>query len=250
MWESVYFLLLAFSVGFNLLLYVVAYLLQTDKITDISYSLTFAIITVVGYFYFASDAIDGLIAFLVLIWALRLGSYLFIRILKIGHDERFDQIRVNPLSFFAFWLMQGLTCALVSFPTIAIFKLEASQVNIVFVLMVILSLSGLLLETIADAQKFKFKNSFPKKFMHSGVWKKIRHPNYTGELMFWWGLFFAGLSLGIHWGTIVGPLWMSLIILRFSGVPILVKKWELTYGNLEEFQEYKKNSWILIPYVY
>lgn len=227
-----------------------AYLFQTDKITDISYSLTFILIALVAYECFGGDLTDIIVFALILLWALRLGSYLFYRILKIGRDDRFDEIRINPLSFFAFWLMQGLTCALVSFPTIAIFALEDVTLNYGFILMIGFAFCGLILESVADLQKFNFKNKYPSKFMSQGVWKKIRHPNYLGDLMFWWGIYLAGLFLGIHWATIVGPLWMSMILLKFSGIPILTKKWEKTYGELKEFQEYKKKSWLLIPYVY
>ncbi len=250
MWENIYLYVFCFSVVFNLILYLFAYLFRTDKITDISYSLSFAIIAIVSFNYSARSFIDLMLLILVMLWALRLGSYLFYRILKIGRDERFDKIRVNPLSFFAFWLMQGMTCAIVSFPTVAIFSLESAQAKLGFYIMIGFSLMGFVLETVADYQKFGFKNQNPSKFMSLGVWKKIRHPNYTGELIFWWGIYFAGLFLGIHWTTIVGPLWMTMILICFSGVPILAKKWDDTYGHLKEYQDYKKNSWVLIPKIY
>ena len=94
--------LLAFTVGVNLLLYLFAYVLQTDKITDISYSGTFAIVAITTYLVSKGQGPDTVLLVLVLLWALRLGGYLFYRIQKIGHDARFDQIRINPWSFLGF----------------------------------------------------------------------------------------------------------------------------------------------------
>ena len=101
---------LGFSVGFNLLLFLVAYILQTDKITDISYALTFVILAMTSFLNSGQDLIDLVLLCVILVWAFRLGSYLFTRIHRIGRDARFDQIRVKFSSFLTFWIMQGLTC--------------------------------------------------------------------------------------------------------------------------------------------
>ncbi len=247
---SVYFVAIAFSVLFNLILYVFAYLLQTDKITDLSYSLTFVVIAISGFMKFGDSQLDFIILCLVLMWAFRLGAYLFYRILKIGHDDRFDDIRSNPISFLKFWIMQGITCALVSFPVIAVYQSPTIDMNAGFAIGALLSFAGFFIETMADFQKFNFKLQNPKKFMNEGIWKKIRHPNYTGELMFWWGTFICALSTGAGWLPILGPIWISLIILKFSGIPPLETKWEKNYGNQESFKNYWQNSYRLVPFVY
>ena len=109
---------LLFSVGFNLFLFLIAYVLQTDKITDLSYSMTFVILAVASFLRSGQDVVDILLLSLVLIWAIRLGSYLFKRIHRIGRDERFDKIRVKFTSFLTFWIMQGLTCFIVLIPVL------------------------------------------------------------------------------------------------------------------------------------
>jgi steroid 5-alpha reductase family enzyme len=231
-------------------MYGLAYILQTDKLTDISYSATFAAIAVAGYYYSDYSIIDQLALLLVVLWALRLGGYLFYRIIKIGHDDRFDDIRTDPVKFFAFWIMQGLTCGIVSFAYLQIFQEADKSMNGFFIVGILLALIGLIIETVADIQKFKFKKDHPKQFMDRGLWRRIRHPNYTGELLFWWGIFVASIAYANVFLAILSPIWISLIILRFSGIPILEKKWEKNYGQNPDYQSYVAKSWRMIPYVY
>jgi steroid 5-alpha reductase family enzyme len=241
---------LTFSVALNLLIYFVAYLLQTDKLTDISYSASFLIIVLAAYYFSGRDDVDFIFLLLIILWAIRLGSYLFYRILKIGYDDRFDDIRSKPMSFLGFWIMQGLTCAIVSFSYILSMLSAPKEMGAVFIAGIIIAFFGLSFESIADYQKYKFKSKRPRSFMDRGLWKIIRHPNYTGELIFWWGVFIASTPYTNLVLSVLAPLWISLIIIKFSGIPILDKKWQKIYGGDQNFQKYRENSWRLIPYIY
>ncbi|MBT8189359.1 MAG: DUF1295 domain-containing protein [Bacteroidia bacterium] len=241
---------LVFSIGFNLILFLLAYFFQTDKITDLSYSLTFAAISIYSFIQSERSLVDIIILLLVIIWAIRLGSYLFYRIHAIGRDKRFDQIRERFISFFLFWLMQGLTCFVVMIPAILINQATSKDSNMIVVIGVIIAISGLLLESVADQQKFKFKSLNPGKFMNSGVWSYLQHPNYTGELLFWWSIFIISLPFSSWYYSIIGPLWISLIIIRFSGISILQKKWSERYGNDPDFVAYSKKTYKLVPFIY
>ena len=194
---SIYLLALLFSMGLNLTLYAMAYVLQTDKLTDISYSMTFIAIATYGLALSDMTGTDWVIWGLVVIWGVRLGGYLLYRIMKIGRDKRFDEIRENPISFLGFWIMQGLTCGIVSLPVLAVFE-SALPLGIWAIVFIVLALTGWIMETVADSQKFRFKLDFPNDFISTGMWKKLRHPNYTGELLFWWSVFFIALAL---WST-------------------------------------------------
>jgi steroid 5-alpha reductase family enzyme len=240
---------LFFSVGFNLALYAIAYVFQTDKLTDISYSLTFMAIATYGLLMSDMEAVDWIIWGLIVLWGLRLGGYLLYRIMKIGRDRRFDEIRENPISFLGFWLMQGLTCGIVSFPVLAAFE-SNSVLGIWAIIFIAVALVGWVIETVADAQKFRFKMKHPDDFISSGLWRKLRHPNYTGELLFWWALFFMALSRGAPLWTVAGPFWITFIIIFFSGIPPLEKKWKEKYMSDPEFQEYWKSSWRIVPGIY
>jgi steroid 5-alpha reductase family enzyme len=231
-------------------MYGLAYVLQTDKLTDISYSATFAAIAAAGYYYSEHSLTDQLTLLMIILWALRLGGYLFYRIMKIGHDDRFDDIRTDPIKFFSFWIMQGLTCGIVSFAYLQVFQEADKDASGLFLVGITLALAGLLMETVADVQKFRFKKDHPKKFMNRGLWQHLRHPNYTGELLFWWGIFLASIPFANLFVALSSPLWISLIIIKFSGIPILEKKWEKNYGQSNDYQSYVDNSWRLVPYVY
>ena len=245
-----YVLIYLFALLFNWLLYALAYFLQTDKITDISYALTVIAISIYAFIGSAKTEIDMVLLLLVALWALRLGAYLLYRVVRIGHDDRFNEIRKNPLSFFAFWTLQGITCATVSLSYLGSMDNDEKEVTSFFILGIGMAILGLLLESIADYQKFVFKLKTPKAFMNTGFWKTLRHPNYTGELLFWWGIFLACISYQNTWIALLGPLWITLLLTKVSGIPILEREWAKKYGQHKSFQHYKENSWRLIPYIY
>ncbi len=240
---------LAFAVGVNMLMFLLAYVLGTDKLTDISYSLTFIAIALFSCFQTPLTRIDMVLTVLVIIWGGRLGAYLLYRIRVIGKDKRFDHIRGNFKSFFLFWLMQGLTCFIVMIPVIMAHRQGGKVEGITVWIGVLLALAGLGLEAIADAQKFRFKRKQPGSFMHHGVWAYLQHPNYAGELLFWWGMFLACLPFA-SWGIIIGPLWITYIILGFSGVNLLQQQWQDKYGHDPDFIAYQKSTPKLLPGIF
>lgn len=241
---------LAFSVGINLSMCIIAYLFQTDRITDISYSLTFIVISAFGLYQSEQTFVDWIFFIAVLIWGLRLGAYLMYRIHKIGKDGRFDHIRVNFISFLFFWMMQGLTCCIVMIPIILSYQIVAKEINVLFLIGIGVSIIGFLIEVIADHQKFKFKLQRPNDFMNEGLYQFLQHPNYAGELLFWWGIFIASISY-INWYiSLIGPAWISFIIITFSGIRILQRNWNERYGANEAFQIYQKQTSKLIPGLY
>ncbi|MTB51737.1 DUF1295 domain-containing protein [Lewinella sp. W8] len=240
---------LLFSLGANILMFLVAYVLQTDKLTDISYSLTFMLIG--GYSFWQSEqtTVDLVLLLLVLIWGLRLGSYLLYRIQRIGSDQRFDDIRVSFKSFFLFWLMQGLTCFVVMVPVLLAHRTDGKTAQGLFWAFVALAVVGWVFEAVADAQKFRYKQRHPESFMDRGLWSFLQHPNYAGELLFWWSVGLASIVYA-PWYALLGPLWISFIILRFSGISLLQEKWEEKYGDDPAFQAYRERTWKLLPGIY
>lgn len=239
-----------FSVGFNLALFLVAYILQTDKITDISYSLTFIAIAIFAFLETSRSPIDIMLLGFVLLWAVRLGGYLALRIHRIGRDRRFDDIRINFKSFFLFWLMQGITCFVVMIPILLAYTFEIKVLNTTVLIGFAIAVIGLLIETIADFQKYSFKKSNPQMFMNKGLWSFVQHPNYLGELLFWWGLYIACILFSSWHLSITGPLWITFILTGFSGIPILQKKWKNRYGENADFVKYQRSTYKLLPFIY
>lgn len=243
---------LSVSVGLNLVLFLIAYFLQTDKLTDFSYSLCFLIINGVCFYLSEHSLIDIVMFCMISVWAFRLGGYLFVRIMAMGRDARFDKFRERLISFASFWVVQAISIFIISLSFIIFYSVNDSIPTPIFWAGCIIALSGLILESIADSQKFQFKKANPNTFMHSGVWSKIRHPNYTGEIIFWVGIFVSTTSYlgGIQWLAICSPLWIILLLLKFSGIPPLEETWEEKYGDMASFREYKAQSYKLVPGVY
>lgn len=249
-------LLTIFEISFlvQLSFFFFAVTFKTDKVTDLSYGLTFIIL---GWFYFlmnnSPNVSQYLVISLVTIWGLRLVIYLFIRILKIKKDKRFDGVRENFWLFARFWFFQGLAVAIIMLPSIVVLSstktLNSYRLTIFGFLV---WLVGILIETIADQQKFIFKNNPNNRelWINSGIWKYSRHPNYFGEMLCWWGIFIIAIPFfsGLLWLSAIGPLFITFILLFVSGIPPLEKKYNEKYKNNKKYQEYKKKTSLLIPW--
>jgi len=248
-----YLLSFLIAIGINLGFFAFAAILKTDKFTDFTYGLSFIILALVllinnGTFF----GFQIILAIMVSLWGIRLVSYLLVRILKIKKDSRFDGIRENFFSFLKFWLLQGFSVWAIMLPSIFLFtQKDMFSFNSTMYLGVAIWIIGLLIESIADQQKFVFKNN-PKNeglWIETGIWKYSRHPNYFGEMLTWWGIFVYAIPQlsGLSWLTIVGPLFITSLLLFVSGIPLLEKKYNEKYKNNQKYQEYKKRTSLLIP---
>jgi len=245
-------LLLSFLVQITFFIY--AAIFKTDKVTDLSYGLTFIILAIFslvnsGHYY----PYQVLTAIMIGLWGVRLSGYLFIRILKTKRDKRFDGVREDFWKFAGFWFLQAISVWVISLPSSYILNLENnSKFNIFMILGLLVWLTGLTIETIADSQKFRFKNDPKNKglWIDIGIWKYSRHPNYFGEISCWWGIFIYSLSFqnGASWLTIVGPLFITFLIMFVSGIPTLEKKYKERYKDNADYQKYKKETSLLIPW--
>lgn len=248
--ESLLLFDLIVSVVLNLTFFTLAYILKTDKFTDITYAISF--IVLISFNLFIADQVTfPLIAasIMIYLWAIRLGGYLMYRITKITKDDRFDEMREKFFSFLGFWILQAITVAIISIShAIFSFTSTSNEFTIQMVVGISISILGLIIETIADIQKFNFKTANPKEFCNVGLWKYARHPNYFGEMLMWWGIALATVStIPISWIGFLSPLFITNMLLFVSGIPILKKKQEKTYGADPKFQEYYRNTRLLLP---
>ena len=249
---STLFLALFISLGIQIVLFIIAYSIKTDKLTDISYSLTFAIISIIIYIKSSRSILHLLLLFMILIWSLRLGIYLLIRINKIGKDKRFDNIRDRFFKFLGFWIVQGFTVWFVLINSILYFD-SSPRVNGLIVFGIIIWILGLLIEGIADHQKFVFKNNLRNKnnFIQSGLWRYSRHPNYFGEFLMWLGIYLLtidALDLTNKLISLISPFYLLIILIFVSGIPILERSYEKRYGR--EWKDYKDRTsmFIILPH--
>ncbi|HSW78685.1 MAG TPA: DUF1295 domain-containing protein [Candidatus Babeliales bacterium] len=237
------------AIAFNLLLFLPAYFLQTDKLTDISYAITFIAIAIFGFLQSRQELVDYLALLMVGVWALRLGAFLLIRIFKQGKDSRFDEMRKNWPSFLRFWFFQGLTVFIIILPGLLIWQEHHTPSPLAFIGIIIWAL-GLATEALADFQKYRFKQKGYKNWIDQGIWRASRHPNYLGEITVWVGFWiFASstLSLPNILIALASPIYIIVILLFFSGVPLLEKSADSRWGEDKKYQLYKKQVPILLP---
>ncbi len=243
--------LLAFVI--NWVVFVPSNIAQTEKFYDLTGSLTY--LSIIGTAVLLSGEMDlrsKLAAAMVIIWAVRLGSFLFIRISQDGHDDRFDEIKVNPFRFFNVWTIQGLWALLTAACALAIITGSDKQaLGLVGCIGAALWLVGFLLEVIADRQKRAFrKNPENKgKFINVGLWSRSRHPNYFGEMVIWAGMAIMAIPVlsGWQYVCLISPVFVVLLLTKVSGIPLLQKKGQEKWGDDPEYQAYLANTSLLLP---
>jgi steroid 5-alpha reductase family enzyme len=158
------------------------------------------------------------------LWGIRLATYLFIRIIKTKKDKRFDGIREDFWKFAKFWFLQAISVWLISLASSYVLGQETnSEIELVSYLGILIWGIGLIIETIADWQKFVFKIKVgnKNKKIKSGLWKYLKYPNYLGEIACWWGIFIYTLAWqsGTSWLTIISPITITVLLLFVTGVP-------------------------------
>jgi len=236
----------------NAAFFAIAAIRKTDVVTDLSYSLSFAVLALVLLASGAGKAVQLVAALLVLVWAVRLGGYLFARILRMKVDHRFDGMRDRPLRFARFWFLQAVTVAVVMLPVSYLLDRGAAPgFGPWEIAGALIWLAGLVIEAVSDAQKSRFKAHTTARapFITSGLWRYSRHPNYFGEMLVWWGLFVFSVPFlhGAAFAVAVGPLFITALLLFVSGIPLLERSAELKYGDDPAYRAYKQHTSILVP---
>lgn len=235
------------------LVFVPSYLRQTEKFFDLTGSLTYISITVLALLLSPGlDARAILVGALVILWAGRLGSFLFGRVKKAGKDDRFDEIKPSFIRFLNVWTIQALWITFTAIAAWIIITTAARKELDVFALIgFVVWAFGFGMEVTADLQKTRF-NADPAnrgKFIHTGLWSRSRHPNYFGEIVLWMGMMIIALPVlqGWQWVALISPIFVTLLLTRVSGVPLLEKKADQKWGGQEDYEAYKKRTPVLIP---
>lgn len=233
--------------------FIITALLKFDKVTDFAGSTNFIILSILtlsikGAWHFRQIVLTVL----VVIWGLRLGLFLLMRILQWGEDRRLDEMRNNLGKLAVFWIFQAVWVWTVSLPvTVVNASNRDPSVQARDIIGWIMWSIGMSIEATADQQKLIFKN-FPVnkgRWCNVGVWRYSRHPNYFGEILLWWGIFVASTPVlhGAEWLVIFGPVFLTLLLLFVSGVPLLEESADKRYGGMEEYRLYKNTTSPLVP---
>ena len=241
------------AVLLQVIFFIPSFLLKTEKYYDLVGSLTY--VTTVSFAYFSVETktmIDSIIYFYVMVWALRLGIYLFRRVRNDGKDVRFEKAKRHFFWFLQYWMGQALWVSLTACAAIiAILSPEEDTLPVLAMVGMALWLSGFTIESLSDYQKrvFRKENNPSEAFIHTGLWARSRHPNYFGEITLWTGIAVIALNTltGIEYITLVSPIFVYILLTRMSGVNLLERIADERYGHLEEYQRYKRNTPVLVP---
>jgi len=230
------------------------YTQQSDKVTDLIYALSFLLLTAVAWLSSADSLAHHLVFGMVALWSIRLGGYLFTRIHAMGKDDRFDKMRTSFRKIAGFWGLQTISILILAVPILILFRKSGISTHPLHYIGATVWLLGWLIESIADQQKFNFKTKPANKgqFIQTGLWKIVQHPNYLGEILCWLGVFLVASPslIGWEWLAIISPLWITILLVFISGIPLLQRKAKKKYGHLPAFQKYQENTALLIPYIY
>ncbi|MFW9971520.1 MAG: DUF1295 domain-containing protein [Candidatus Odinarchaeota archaeon] len=255
--------------GLSLLVYLlIAFIVGTSKrnngIMDIFYGPGYFVVALICLiFYFIINKTVNIrqiiMTSLVFFWALRLASYVFIRNKGKPEDYRYKEMRkrwktnIVWKSFIRVYIFQGVVIFIVAFPVWFVnISNNPPLLNLLdftgFTLWfgALIWLIGFLFETIGDYQLYKFKKdpNNKGKVMDKGLWRYTQHPNYFGEVVQWWGLYVVTLAVPFGFISFIGPLFITYMIIKVSGIKLLNKHFE---GD-DKYADYKKKTSTFFPW--
>lgn len=224
-------------------LWLLATALRNVSIVDIFWGPAFAVVVATCLVTGKPALPQWVLAGMVAVWSLRLALYLAWRNHGQPEDRRYAAMRKNRgpsfwwFSFFQVFALQGVLAWLVSLPLQGALLGSTTELGALSWVGLALWATGLAFETIGDQQLAHFlaDPNNAGKVMDQGLWRYTRHPNYFGEFTLWWGYFVFALGCGAAWWTIAGPLLMSVLLLRVSGVTMLEKTIEKRRPGYEEY---------------
>lgn len=254
--SSSFLLSIAVAVDFGLqfLGFIQAIALKTEKFYDLCGSATYLILISFTFFCGVKGPRASIASALAAIWAFRLGVFLFKRVLFVGKDKRFDDAKENIPKFAFFWFLQGVWIYSTLMPVLLLnsFSYRPHSLKVLDYIGIFVWVIGFLIESIADHQKLVFKEKHPNisMWIESGLWGYSRHPNYFGEITLWIGMYLLswnGLTSGLRVLAAISPVLTTTLLCFVSGIPILEANADKKWGDIREYQEYKKSVSILVP---
>lgn len=248
--NNVMIVLLVLFIFFNLV-FVLAQYKKNNGIIDIAWGLSFNVISITSLFVTYKSLRLILISFLVMLWGFRLTYHLFKRNYNKKEDYRYAEMRNNwrkyfyLRSYFQIYVLQFLLSFIIGIPILIVAFNYQSKINFLDIFGLLIWIIGYLFEVIGDYQLKKFVSDPKNKghLMKEGLWQYTRHPNYFGESMMWWGIFVISLSSPDGYFGIISPILITVLLIYFTGVPLLEKK----YQNHPEWKEYASNTSKFVP---
>jgi steroid 5-alpha reductase family enzyme len=230
-----------------------AYLLKTEHFYDLTGGATYLGVIIFAFMQSEQPDLRSIIlTCLVIIWAVRLAVFLFLRVRKQGSDSRFDEIKLNFWRFSVAWTVQGLWVLITAGAAIAaITSSYKADFGWIGALGLLLWLIGFAIEAVADNQKRIFKQQINthKEFIQTGLWARSRHPNYFGEILLWIGVAIIAYPALYQWQvlTLISPIFVILLLTKISGISLQEEQAGVRWADNSDYQAYKKRTPVLIP---
>jgi steroid 5-alpha reductase family enzyme len=229
---------------------------RTEKYFDLTGSFTYLLTVLLTVLLVPQPSIRQIVvSSFACVWALRLGIFLFSRILISGEDRRFTAMKVHWLRFFQAWNVQGVWVFITLLSIlIANQTVDKAPLNIPNYIGIGVWVFGFLFESIADQQKRSFRSDplNANKWISKGLWSISRHPNYFGEIVLWIGIALITITDGPWWEILarfVSPIFVALLLIFISGIPLLEKHADEKFGAIEEYKRYKARTPVLVPII-
>lgn len=254
------FICMSISFIVHWIAFIPSYIARTEKYYDISGTVAYMCVLFTAYHLTSSVSVDALntrsIVAIVLVsaWALRLGFFLFIRVLKVGEDRRFREVKERFSGFLVWWTISALWVFLTTVNALVmIINNVEYHDDLFFYFGLIIWVIGFSFEVIADEQKrrFRLQSSNKDQFISNGLWSISRHPNYFGEILLWIGMAIIAYPTLQGWQNIslISPVFIYYLLTKISGVNLLEGHADEKWGGNQSYEEYKRNTSVLIPFL-
>lgn len=237
---------------FMSLVFAYAHRRKRYDLIDAAWGPAFIVAALFGYAWSSKNGTQLLVTALVLLWGIRIAWHIGRRWLRSAQeDARYVELRkkwrgdVAVNTYFRIYVVQALLVIVISLPLLLIYTEGQSANPALVVIGCFVWFAGLATQAIADRQLELFvkRTSNHGKLMQTGLWRYSRHPNYFGEIMMWWAIFIISLSATGSLLGIIGPLTITYLIVRISGVPPSERRLEQKPG----WKKYKDQTSVLIP---
>ncbi|MCB9798272.1 DUF1295 domain-containing protein [Candidatus Nomurabacteria bacterium] len=231
--------------------FVVSVVKKRNDVADIAWGMGFVLLAWISLLTVEMQLRSIIVTLLVSIWGIRLSVHIYKRNREKKEDYRYQQWRREwgrwfyLRSYLQVYLLQGCLLFIVAFPVLVINRGEGGDFGILDLVGILVWMIGFFFEAVGDWQLARFVRNPDNrgKLITTGLWQYSRHPNYFGEVTQWWGIWLMSLSGWLGWYSIIGPLTITFLILKVSGVPMLEKRME----KKPSFSEYKKKVSMFFP---
>jgi len=194
-----------------------------------------------------------IVSVFVLVWGIRLISHIYSRNHGKPEDFRYRKMRerwgikADIRSFTHIFMLQGVLLLLIGYPLMLVHLFPGPGFTLFDGAGIFIWILGFTIETVSDLQLYRFiqvKKSKENPVITTGLWRYSRHPNYFGEALLWWGIFLLLLSVPNGFSAVFGPVLITFLLLKVSGVPLLEKR----YAEDPYYQKYAEKTSIFIPW--